>query len=122
MTEQERMVSYVIRILNEKQHEDIRAVIPDCKMPKMVVREATGEGYVPEVTAFKNGQFRLFAVETKDTLKDENIEKRWRLFESYAKQNRAQFYVVFQAGVVAKIKQMLAEMDIDARLWQASVD
>ena len=52
LNEQERMVAYVIRILNEKQHQGIRAVIADYKIPKMVVREATGESYVPQVTAF----------------------------------------------------------------------
>lgn len=121
-TNQDRMVAYVIRILNEKKHEDIRAVTPDCKMPQKVVREATGEGYIPEVTALKSGQFRLFAVETKDSLNEEDTEKRWRLFESYAKQNQAQFYVVFPVGVVAQVKEKLAEMNIDARLWQASID
>jgi hypothetical protein len=122
LTDRERVIAYVIRILNEKQHEGIRALIPDYTMPKKVVREATGEGYIPEVTAFKNGEFRLFAVETKNTLREQEAEKRWELFASYSQQNKAQFYVVFPVGVAAQVKDMLARTNIEARLWQASVD
>ena len=122
LTDREHMIVYVIRILDEKKHEGIRAMIPEYTLPKKVVREATGEGYIPEVTAFKNGEFRLFAVETKDALKDNEVGKRWELFASYAKQNNAQFYVVFPVGMVAQVKDMLARMNIDARLWQASID
>ncbi len=122
LTPEERMVAYVIRILNEKKHEDIRSIIPDYKMPKRVVRESTGEKYVPEVTAVKSGQFRLFAVETKDSLEQEGVEKRWKLFDSYASQNDALLYVVFPAGSVALVKEKLKETNIEARLWQASTD
>ena len=122
LTPHERMVAYVIRILNEKKHEDIRSVIPDYKMPKRVVRDSTGEKYVPEVTAVKNGLFRLFAVETKDSLDQEGVEKRWKLFDSYASQNDALLYVVFPAGSVTLIKEKLKETNIEARLWQASTD
>jgi hypothetical protein len=120
LTPHERMVAYAIKILNERKHEDIRSVIPNHKMPKRVVRESTGENYVPEVTAVKSGQFRLFAVETKDTLEQEGVEKRWKLFDSYAGQNDALFYVVFPAGSVARVKEILKETKIEARLWQAS--
>ncbi len=120
LNKRERMIAYVIRILNEKKHEGIRAMIPDYKIPQKVVRESTGEGYVPEVTAFKNGQFRLFSVETRDSLKAEDTVKRWKLFESYAKQNNALFYVVFPVEIVSQVKNLLAEMSIEARLWQAS--
>lgn len=122
LTPEERMVAYVIRILNEKKHEDIRSIIPDYKMPKRVVRESTGEKYVPEVTAVKDGQFRLFAVETKDSLEQEGVEKRWKLFDSYTSQNNALLYVVFPEGSVALVKEKLKETNIEARLWQASTD
>jgi len=120
LTPQEQMAAYVIRILNEKKHEDIRSVIPDYKMPKRVVRESTGEKYVPEVTAVKRDQIRLFAVEEKDSLKQEGVEKRWKLFDSYASQNDALLYVVFPAGSITLVKEKLKETNIEARLWQAS--
>ena len=122
LTPHERMVAYVIRILNQKKHEDIRSVITDYKMPKRVVRESTGEKYIPEVTAVKSGQFRLFAVETNDSLDQEGVEKRWKLFESYASQNDALFYVVFPARSVTRVKEKLKETNIEVRLWQASTD
>lgn len=114
------IISYVIRILQEKNHINIRAVIADFSMPKKVIRESTGEGYVPEVTAVKNGQFRIFSVETKETIHQEETANRWRLFADCAKQNSAQFYVVFPPGLVIEVKNKLKAFQVEARLWQAS--
>jgi hypothetical protein len=122
LTPLERMVAYVIRILSEKEHEEIRSVIPDYKMPKRVVRESTGENYIPDVTAIKSGQFRLFAVETNDSLDQAGVEKRWKLFESYAEQNNSLFYLVFPAGSVMPVKLKLKKNNVEARLWQATTD
>jgi hypothetical protein len=120
--QRDRIITYTIRILHEKKHEDIRAVIPDHPMPKKVVRESTGEGFIPEVTARKDGQYRIFAVETRETLGSEKIGLRWQLFEAYAKQHDALFFIVFPTGLVSSIKEKLNEFHVEARLWQASAD
>jgi len=116
----ERIIAYVIQVLQEKEHEDIRAVFPDFEHPQRVVRESTGEWYLPEVTASKLGQFRIFAVETPETLRADTTDLRWRLFSDFARQNNALFYIVFSAGLVLQIKEKLRGLQIDARLWQES--
>jgi hypothetical protein len=116
----DHITEYVTRILAEKKHEDIKAVISGFQMPQRVVRKSTGEWYIPEVTSVKGGQLRLYAVETKDTIRDAEAEKRWILFSEYAKQNQSIFYLVFPPGVVLQVKQKLERLKIDAHLFQAS--
>ena len=115
----DRMIKYVVDILSEKKNEKIRATIPGFDSPQRVIRKSTGEAYIPEVTAVKNNQFRIFAVETKETLEQREPEARWKLFAEFAKQNDALFYIVFPTGLVAIVKNKLEEFDIQANLWQA---
>jgi hypothetical protein len=118
----DHITKYVTRVLAEKKHEDIKAVISGFSMPQRVVRKSTGEWYIPEVTSVKGGQFRLYAVETKETIRDDETEKRWQLFSEYAKQNQSILYIVFPPGVVLQIKQKLERLEINAHLFQASAD
>ncbi|MBW1699339.1 MAG: hypothetical protein JRH18_14575 [Deltaproteobacteria bacterium] len=116
----DRMIKYVTRILTDKQHQEVHAIVSGFKMPQRVLRKSTGEWYIPDVTSYKGGQFRLYAVETKETIQAEDTDKRWALFAEYAKQNGAMFYIVFPAGAVLQVKQRLAKLSIEAHLWQAS--
>ena len=116
-----KTIAYVVKILREKKHEDIKAVDSGFPIPKKVVRESTREGFLPEVTAVKDDQYRLFAVETRETLSQEETDARWLLFAEYARQNNALFYIVFPTGQVAHVKQKLQDLGIEARLWQASI-
>ena len=118
----DRITKYVTRILTEKNHKNISAVISGFSMPQRVVKKSTGEWYIPEVTSVKNGQFRLYAIETKETIREEETEKRWKLFSEYAKQNQSILYIVFPPGLVLQIKQKLERLNIDAHLFQASED
>ncbi len=115
----DRMTKYVADILSEKNNEKIRATIPGFDSPQRVIRKSTSETYIPEVTAVKNNQFRIFAVETKETLEQGEPEGRWKLFAEFAKQNAALFYIVFPTGQVAIVKNKLEEFNIEANLWQA---
>jgi len=115
----DRMIKYVVDILSEKKNEKIRTIIPGFDSPQRVIRKSTSETYIPEVTALKNNQFRIFAVETKETLEQGEPEGRWKLFAEFAQQNATLFYIVFPAGQVAIVKNKLEEFNIEANLWQA---
>ncbi len=114
----DRMIKYVVDILSEKKNEKIRTIIPGFDSPQRVIRKSTSETYIPEVTALKNNQFRIFAVETKEALEQGEPEGRWKLFAEFAQQNAALFYIVFPAGQVAIVKNKLEEFNIEANLWQ----
>ncbi|MBC8247657.1 MAG: hypothetical protein H8E81_08725 [Deltaproteobacteria bacterium] len=115
----DRMIKYVVDILAEKNNEKIHATIPGFDSPQRVIRKSTGETYIPEVTSVKIKQFRIFAVETKETLEQGEPAERWKLFSEFAKQNHALFYIVFPTGQVAIVKNKLEDFNIEANLWQA---
>ena len=116
----EKMIKYVTDFLSKKNYKNIRATISGYDSPQRAIRKSTGEAYIPEVTAEKGSLLRLFAVETKDTINQEESEVRWKLFSDCAKQNDAQFYIVFPQGMVTIVKDKLEGLDIEANLWQAS--
>ena len=115
----DRMIKYVVDILSEKKNEKIRTIIPGFDSPQRVIRKSTSETYIPEVTCVKIKQFRIFAVETKETLEQGEPAERWKLFAQFAKQNDALFYIVFPTGQVAIVKNKLEDFNIEANLWQA---
>ena len=117
-----RSVAYVVKILCEKDHKDIKAVYSDFPIPKKVVRESTREGFLPEVTAVKDGQYRLFAIETRETLNLEETDARWLLFAEYSRQNDGLFYIVFPTVLMTHVKQKMQNLGIEARLWQTPID
>ena len=112
------MVKYVVDILAEKNNKKIRANISGFESPQRVVRKSTSENYIPEVTSVKNKQFRIFAIETKDSMAQGEPEGRWKLFAEFAKQNDALFYIVFSVGQVEIVKSKLEQLNIEANLWQ----
>jgi hypothetical protein len=118
----ERMIRYVAKTLAEKRHQSVHAVVSGFAMPQRVLKTSTGEWHIPEVTSMKDGQIRLYAVETKGTVMRKETDSRWKLFAEYAKQNKALFYIVFPVGLILQIKQKLEQLNIEAYLWQASED
>ena len=114
----DRIINYVTEVLSEKNNKKIRATTPGFDSPQRVIRKSTGESYIPEVTSVKNEQFRIFAIETKETLSQNQPEDRWKLFAEFARQNDALLYIVFPSGMVAIVKQKLEAINIEASLWQ----
>jgi hypothetical protein len=115
--EHDRMVDYVAKLLIGKKHQDVRADLPGFTQPRRIVWQSTGEGSVPDVTS-QDEEFRIFEVETRDSIHDEHTETQWKLFASYAKANDAMFYIVFPKGASAEVKQRLNELGLEAYLME----
>ncbi len=116
--EHDRMVEYVAKILVGKGYKDVRADLQGFKQPRRIIWESSGEGYLPDVTARSDDDFRIFEVETKDSINDEHTADQWKLFASYADVNKAMFYVVFPKGSVDDVKNRLKELGLEAYLME----
>ncbi len=116
-TEHDSLVDYVARELNKRGYEQVKADLPDYEVPKKIIWQSTGEGFEPDVTGVKMG-FRIFEIETDDSIEDEHTLQQWKLFASYAKVNDAFFYVVFRKGSLEKVQNRLKELGITATLWE----
>ena len=115
--EHDRLVKKVVDLLGDKGYENIKADLSDFEKPKKIVWQSTGEGRIPDVTVFKD-DFRIFEVETADSVEDEHTAEKWKLFSSYAEVNDAMFYVVFPKGAVEMVKKRIKELGVDACLWE----
>ena len=116
-SEHDKRVKKVVDLLADKGYENIKANLPDREKPKKIVWQSTGEGFIPDVTVFKD-DFRIFEVVTAASILDEKTDDTWKLFSSYAEVNDAMFYVVFPKGLVEKVKKKINELGVDACLWE----
>jgi len=117
LAEHNRLVKKVVDLLVDKGYENIKADLPDFEKPKKIVWQSTGEGFLPDVTV-SGDEFRIFEVETADSIDDEHTANEWKLFSSYAEVNDALLYVVFPKGSVEKVKKRIKELDVDVCLWE----
>ncbi len=115
--EHDNMVKTVAQILIGRGYKEVKADLQGYPVPKKIVWESTKEGFVPDVTAYRD-EFRIFEVETADTINDPHTEQQWKLFFAYAATNKAMFYVVFPKGCVEAVKKRLEEIGINAYLWE----
>lgn len=115
--EHDRIIKEVVEILKNRGYNDVRADLDGNERPKRIEWKSTGEGFLPDVSGHKDW-FRIFEVETEDSIDDDHTESQWKLFAAYAKANDAMFYVVFPNGCVEKVKNRLEELQIEAYLWE----
>ena len=116
-TEHDRLVEYVAKLLVGRGYQNVRADYPGFDPPKKIVWQSSGEGDLPDVTGVKNG-FKVFEVESKDSITDEHTAEQWKLFASYAENNEVIFYVVFPKGSINEVKNRLKELNIQANLLE----
>ena len=112
----DNMVKYVAGVLIEKNYLDVRADLPEFEKPKEIAWKKTGKGHFPDITGDKGG-FKVFEVETADSIDDQHTEDQWTLFAKWSKENEAIFWVVVPEGSVAAARKRLDELNIQAKLW-----
>ncbi|MFH2065053.1 MAG: hypothetical protein ABIK15_07640 [Pseudomonadota bacterium] len=117
-SEQQKLIEFAVKILEDKENNEVRANAAGFDKPQKVKRVSTNEFYFPDITAKKSNQFRIFAVETRQTLHDPQTRKRWKLFSEFAEQNHAHFFIAFPVGLTADIQKALQESGIEAQLWE----
>ncbi len=117
-TEHVKTTQLAIKELLKRNNENIKANVSGYSAPKKVIKKATGDGFFPDITTVKGGQFRLFAVETIKTINNEAVKEKWSLFEKFASQNQALFFIVFPKGIFKEIKKRVDEAEIEAQLWE----
>ena len=117
-TEHDEMLEQVVELLQQRGYRNIMADLTGFTKPEKVVWESTGEGDFPDASAVKDNMFRIFEVETIDSINDEHTAEQWTLLASFADANEIMFYVVFPKGALDKVKSRLMELNIKARLWE----
>jgi len=112
------MIENLAGLLTAKGYKHIQADIPGHTPPRKIVWESTGEGHIPDITAF-SAELRIFEVETADSITDDHTADQWKLFASYAMANNALFYIVFPKGCAEAVQNRLDALQIKALLFES---
>lgn len=103
-----KVVSLIVASLKEEKFNDIQASITGFEDPGKIIWKSSGEGFVPDVVAHRENDFRLFSVETKlGKVIAKKQKEKWRLFKSYASLRGGNLYLVGSKEVIHKIQMSL---------------
>ena len=112
----DNMVKNVANVLIEKNYLDVRADLREFEKPKEITWKKSGKGHLPDITGRKD-RFKVFEVETADSIDDPHTEDQWTLFSRWSKENDAVFWVVVPERSVAAARRRLEELNIQAKVW-----
>jgi hypothetical protein len=118
--EEIKTLEAVVKTLEKRGHENIRARLKGYKLPQNVVNKTNGVSFSPEITSVKNTKLRIFTIVTKKTLHHKELPEKWSLFAEFASQNDAVFHVVFLPELLSAVKEKLEGLNISASLWDIS--
>lgn len=119
-SEETKALESVVKILEKRGHENIRARLQGYKTPQNVVNKTSGLSFSPEITSMKNEKLRIFTIVTKKNLNLKETPEKLALFAEFTSQNDAIFHVVFLPELFAAVKQKLEGLNISASLWDIS--
>ena len=117
-TGHERMVAKAARKLEERGHDDVRANLKKYEKPRRVVSKLTGEVFMPDITSSRDGRFMIYSVVNRELLAKEGVDASWTLFEKFAHQNDATFYIVFPMNLVGEVRKRVEELAINPQFWE----
>jgi hypothetical protein len=98
---------------------DIRADTDGFNRPDKITLPGDDEGDIPDATA-AGEKFRIYEVETPDSIDDEHTERQWRLFATYAAENNGIFYIVVHPMAMRDAKKRLKELSLEATVVSIS--
>ena len=113
----DNMVRKAVNHLRSKGFRDIRADLKGCVQPDKIIWKKSGLGHIPDLSA-KNGNLKIFEVETVDSIRDSHTEDQWSLFSTFAEQHGAEFWVVVPNGHESDVNSRLNKLKIQAKIWE----
>lgn len=109
------IIRAVVDFIKGQDFSNIKANIPGFNVPQKLVWSKTGNGYVPDVTAVKDGNLLVFVVK-EPTENVENQIDKWRLFSSYTSGENRMCYIVGMAHQEFTIRNILEQNRIKAKV------
>lgn len=119
-SQHDQIVQDVYNHLISEGYKNVKADLKGLPQPNLVYWGSTGKGHIPDVTASWNGTSAIFEVETGDSVFDQHTEDQWRLFAANAAQYGKTFMVVVPKGSEASAKSRLAQLGIQAEIWNVT--
>lgn len=117
----DKMVKELVKIMEEKNHHNIKADIKGYDTPKSIYWKNDKENSrIPDATSGKDG-YDIFEVETKDSINTDHTKEQWELFAAHAKNNSSEFWIVVPEGSAAIAEKRVDELNITAEVAEISI-
>ncbi len=96
-----------LRVCGQERYEGLR--------PDFIFWDETDIGFMPDASAVKGGIPYIFQVETKESLRGEEAQRRIALFSAYARHYRRQFVIVTPEEAEDEAREILMRSGGDER-------
>ncbi len=121
--EHDEMVKYTVSALSKAEYYSIKADLPSYKnKPDEIFLKNSDKGYLPDITAFKDGVKHIFEIETEDTITIEEIKNKWTIFSMFAEKRFALFIAVVPNGFKKKASEYINELGISAIVVEVHIE
>ncbi len=111
----ENNVKEVIRLIERRGYENVRASIEPYEAPKLIASKSGGTGYVPDVTAEKWGAKGYFEIANKDE-EPQAIADKWLLLELLAKMKGGTFQIFAPRGTMNYTQRIVDDFNIQSEV------
>jgi len=111
------MVSTLVRHLSANKFTTIKADMADFEKPSSLSWKATGESFIPDVTAFLNQRGYIFEVETEESVSIQHTKDQCKLFSTYAQEHGSTFCVVVPKVSETSARDMLKSIGAIGDIW-----
>jgi hypothetical protein len=108
------MVSSVADYLEHRGFESIKADTGEYEKPAQLTRQGTDEGYIPDLTARKNGGKHYFEIVLEDKNEQQEMIGKWRLFSTLAEHRNGKFTLLVPHGKMSFTNRILGKYGIKA--------
>lgn len=111
----EANVQEVIKLIERKGYENVRASIEPYEAPKLIKSNSGGTDYVPDVTAEKWGAKGYFEIANKDET-PQAIADKWLLLELLAKMKGGTFQIFAPRGTMNYTQRIVENFNIQSEV------
>ncbi|PLY09958.1 MAG: hypothetical protein C0624_02585 [Desulfuromonas sp.] len=113
-TTHDEMLLKLVNNLIGKGYQEIRATtLPEFAdlRPAKIYSSESARSFIPDVTAFHNGNLMLFEIETVNSVLAPLTHAKLRAFATYASEHQAAFYLVMSDQDRALAQATMAEIN-----------
>ncbi len=110
------IVKEIIQMIENSGFENVCSLIDDYSTPEEIQKRNSDEGYIPDITAEKDGKTGIFDVQVQKELEESELIDKWRLFYYSARSNNNALFVVVREDNANYANHLLKKHDLNANI------
>ena len=116
----EQIVHSVVGTLRKQGVSGIKANCEGFIQPGKVQWDEKDDGVTPDILVEHDGAVHVFEIETRDDLRPEIVENRWRLLSVFARRKSGKFYLVIPEKKVEHLREVMRDIEVQPEILKLS--